>query len=814
LKQALFKLWSRVPAASICVLVATTPALLQAQQNGSSVLTGTILDPTGKVVPNAVVVVKDESTGATAGKATADAQGHFSTISVPNGKYTVEVSAPGFATASRKGVQVGGEHAAELSISLSVASLSQEVTVEAESSIASQVAASSGYLDEVAPHSEISQEFIQNFTSPISDYTEEVQMAPGTFSVNPNGVGLGDGKTYFRGFSDGQFTITYDGIPWNDTNSPTHHSWVFFPSQWTGGVDFDRSPGTAATFGPTNFGGSINLKSKEVPSEQQLQASISYGSFNTKLYDVAYDTGNFGGQSKKSSLMFDVHHLMSEGYETFNYQQRDAGSAKYQYKVSPQTVLTFFTGVIDMASNTPNLKGPTRAQVAQYGDNYDNYLLSGDPKSPYYYKYNFYQVPTDFEYFGIKSDLGHGWRLDDKVYTYRYYNKQNYNNSTTSVNATSGVDKLNSYRKVGDTLALTQDSKWGQFRTGLWYEWAYTDRYQVPTNPLTWVDAALPNFHEKFNTNSWQPYAEYQLKATHRLTVTGGVKLAYYNQYLHQFADNGKTVGNLGGLPFVDHSAEYHSWLPSVAANYRLINNWSAYAQFSTGSVIPPSSVFDVKNAALAVLPKPTTTKTYQVGSVLKLRRLTLDADFYYSHFQNPYSTVTDVTTGEPIYVQSGDSVSKGVEAESTIYFGRGVSIYLNGTAGSAKYVTTDLWVANAPKNTVTAGLSYQHRNWDLGFFNKRIGQMYNDNGATNQAVAIDPFDMTNLFLNYTVRNASRFDGTKLRLSVNNLTDSHNIIGVIPASTKTSVASPGDFLTLLPGRSIMMSVTFGWMPKR
>jgi hypothetical protein len=32
--------------------------------------------------------------------------------------------------------------------------------------------------------------------------------------------------------------------------------------------------------------------------------------------------------------------------------------------------------------------------------------------------------------------------------------------------------------------------------------------------------------------------------------------------------------------------------------------------------VIPPSSVFDSKGAQVAVLPKPTTTKTYQMGSV------------------------------------------------------------------------------------------------------------------------------------------------------------------------------------------------------
>ena len=92
----------------------------------------------------------------------------------------------------------------------------------------------------------------------------------------------------------------------------------------------------------------------------------------------------------------------------------------------------------------------------------------------------------------------------------RYYNKQNYNGVTT-ITATSATDKLNSYRKYGNILPVTYVSSRGIFRTGLWSEYASTDRYQMPSDPRTWVDAALPNFHEMFGTTTLQPYAEYQL---------------------------------------------------------------------------------------------------------------------------------------------------------------------------------------------------------------------------------------------------------------------------------------------------------------
>jgi iron complex outermembrane recepter protein len=801
----------RLAVLSLCVLLCAAP--VQAQQNTTvGTLAGTVVDQTGNALPGAVVSAKNESSSAVS-KTTTDGTGRFSLPDLAAGTYTVEVTAPNFAKSRREGVKVAAGAREDISIATSLAALPQTISVEANVSLAAQMAISQSSLEARSAESNISGAFVENFTSPVADYTEVLNMAPGTFGINPNGVGLGDSKTFFRGFADGQYTMTFDGIPFEDTNTPTHHSWAFIPGQWIGGANFDRSPGSASTIGPTNFGGSINLLSRPVRSDQDIRASVSYGSFDTALYDLNYDSGQFG----KSNLTLDLHQMKSDGYQTYNNQKRDGGFLKYQFLLSDKTVITIFGGLTDLFTNTPNAKGPTRAQVAQFGD---NYLMSGDPNAANYYGFNFYHVQTDFEYIGITSDLGHGWRFDNKAYTYRYWNKQNYNGSTIST--TSAVDKLNGYRKVGDVMYLTHDGPRGVLRTGLWYEWAYTDRYQYPSNPLTWLDTPFPNFHEHFLTQSLQPFVEYEIRATSRLSITPGIKLAYYNMHLNQYADNGKTIGCpggtlvksvcTGGVAFVTHGVGYNSWLPSLDARYMLRDNWSVYAQFSTGSVIPPSSVFDVANAAVAVLPKPTQAKTYQTGSKWKFNRFTLDVDAYYTHFQNPYATTPDIT-GEPIYYQTGPSNTKGMEAESNIYISHGFNLYVNGTAGAAKYQNSGLWVANAPRNTETVGVSYQHRAWDAGFFNKRIGPMYNDSGSFNQAIAIDPFYMTNAFVNYTVKTASPLRGTKFRLSVNNLLDKHSIVGVTAATASAHPApAPGDVLTLLPARSVMMTVTFGFAP--
>jgi iron complex outermembrane recepter protein len=322
---------------------------------------------------------------------------------------------------------------------------------------------------------------------------------------------------------------------------------------------------------------------------------------------------------------------------------------------------------------------------------------------------------------------------------------------------------------------------------------------------------------------------------------------------VNQYQDTKPTVGCLGGVqtaqpvtgipicvggvPYVTHGAIYNNVLPNVVARYRLKPNWSTYAQFAEGSQIPPSAVFDVTGGAVLTPQKPTLAKTYQVGSVIKFNRWTLDADAYYVHFQNGFDGYTDPTTNEEVWVPTGPSNTKGLEAESSIAITHGFSLYVNGSLGSAKYAegpgfpNGGEWVADTPKNVEAASLLWQHGNWDIGLVEKRVGTMYNDNGSlsylidgqklsypVDMAITINPFSLTNLFFNYTIKNASWMRGSKIGFAADNLFNSHNLVGVTPFTAATSTVAyapnPGDQLNLLPGRSVMVTLTVGWAPKR
>jgi iron complex outermembrane recepter protein len=911
-------------------------------QAGSSTISGTISDARGAGIANALVTITDRATGAIH-TAHADSNGHYDVDGLPAGTYTVDAEAYGFSKGSKSSIVLAAGASQQVGVTLVIGTVVQQVTVNAGiDSIAAQAAPSGGYIEERTPQSLVSNTYIQNFTSPIADFGELVQIVPGAFTESSDGIGLGQSKTYFRGFQDGDYNIDFDGIPFYDTNTPTHHSWAFFPSQWIGGIDFDRSPGTASTIGPTPFGGSMHLLSRPLVDEMNVRATGSYGTWNTKLYEGSFNSGPFGvfGSPAKSNLFIDVHHMSSDGYQTFNQNIRDAGSLLYQYQVSPHTVITGFSGVVHLYSNAPNISssrcmlyGVSATNAYSCSSNYTaNGLLpytgagikflmtnNSDSTSWFDYQYNHYQVPTDFEYVGLKSELGKGWTIDIKPYTYNYDNGELYSNATpiteytnaqvaanpslvpgayVAANGTAyydgvaiapcdvqvdkkgiyalpcGIDKYNSYRKYGETGIATKSTSWGNIRTGMWYEWAKTNRHQYPSDPAnSWADQPLSKFNEQFWTNSYQPYGEIEFHVTPKLNITPGIKLAEYTIDVLHHADDGSTVGELtctsttAACPAtIENKGSFTAWLPALDANYRLLPNLSVYAQGATGSVVPPSAVYDYNQTAasanaavpqLATPPKQQKSTTYQIGTVYKGQHYTFDADAYHIRFQNSYSSTTDTITTDPdygdtIYYLQPSSITKGIEVETTIIPTPGLMLYLNGSAGNAYYTgslnagteaapvnvtaPSGLWVAQTPTDTEAEGLTYTKQGFDMGLFNKRVGTERVDNGAYHNQSDIPPFSSLDGYFNYTIRSHSIFDQTKIRLSGTNLLDSHNMQSDTLGGSVSTIQIPGsvcgtgtctdpfrtngptpingqDQPSLMAGRSFSVSVTFGISPK-
>src|ERR1700759_1355665 len=143
-------------------------------------------------------------------------------------------------------------------------------------------------LDTTEPQTIINKSYIDDSVATTGTYTTILAIAPSMTGPDLNGPGLSDNgvKNTLRGLPDGSFGLNFDGIPFGDTNGPTHHSESYFPASVIGSILVDRGPGNAGNIGPSTYGGTISLFSEELTPERHLSLEATGGTWNTSLFNV------------------------------------------------------------------------------------------------------------------------------------------------------------------------------------------------------------------------------------------------------------------------------------------------------------------------------------------------------------------------------------------------------------------------------------------------------------------------------------------------------------------------------------------------
>jgi TonB family protein len=133
--------WRVLGAVCALLLLVTVPiASLRARQAGPAVFSGTIYDPTGGVLPGVAVTLVD--TNRNEASATTNARGRFEFPLVNPGKYTLDVSQPGFGSL-RQDVELREARDWDRNVTLQVGQLRETITVTTPSLGAARPAESS-----------------------------------------------------------------------------------------------------------------------------------------------------------------------------------------------------------------------------------------------------------------------------------------------------------------------------------------------------------------------------------------------------------------------------------------------------------------------------------------------------------------------------------------------------------------------------------------------------------------------------------------------------------------------------------------------
>jgi hypothetical protein len=117
--------WIGLLVGVICLI--SLPVLAQSDRG---TITGTVTDPAGAVIPAVPVSARNLATGSVFDTVTT-ATGSFTIPSLPVGRYSVSVTAPGFSTYVQEGIEIQSAMTARIDVALKVGSSAESITVDA-----------------------------------------------------------------------------------------------------------------------------------------------------------------------------------------------------------------------------------------------------------------------------------------------------------------------------------------------------------------------------------------------------------------------------------------------------------------------------------------------------------------------------------------------------------------------------------------------------------------------------------------------------------------------------------------------------------
>jgi iron complex outermembrane receptor protein len=723
----------------------------------------------------------------------------------------------------------------------------KEIIVRAERSKAAATAPSKASLDQGEPQSIVSRPFIELSIPESADYTSIANVTPSASSAGAsNGAGWGESKLVLRGFQDGEYNITYDGIAFADTNNPTHHSNSFFPASTIGATIVDRGPGEAGDLGQANFGGNVKLFSNKITDDYNVTLRETVGSFGGWQSVAVLQTGKvdaLGGLKGFINLQANG----AQGQQTYSPLHANNLTMKFALPVGETwTITAFATKNYNFAHQTDN-GGATLAQVALYGKNFN---LSNDPASSTYWGYNYITKDTNFEYLKETGDLPLGLKLDNTSYSYFYKNNTFTANDVTSADGVTnspsaigtfvtntvaggaknpsnpndirGYNKLNEYHVLGDIARFTRDFSFGQLRFGAWLEKSSTNRHTYDYDATLGAALSVPDNREKaictqytyvanpdgtFTANCvkatqdtthltnvsyeeqsswWQTnyFADFDWHVTDRLTITPGIKSVLMKRAISA------PVIKSPRQP-AHYYDKFGKTLDFLTVNYKLTKNWSVYSQYANGLLMPPINDLYVtdftKNTA-----EPQTTTNYQYGTVFQSRHVAIDADIYRIDVNNLYQA--DATGNS--FINAGHAYYRGFEGQVSYAFDNGVTLFANGSTNKTRNDQGNR-ITKAPKDTQGAGVLYNHGPWSGSLLFKRVGsQIMNTNP---ESWVVNPYNTMD------VAGAYDFGKFKLKLQVSNLAD-HRAVDLIKPVNKTSAPSPFDQYYYQSGRNAQLTL--------
>lgn len=207
-------------ACALFLLLSAPPACL-AQMTVTGTISGTVVDPSGQVVPSATVTLTNDKTGDVR-TATANGNGFFTFLAVPPDTYSMRVEHSGFKAHQQTGIVLTANGRVDLgSVQLQIGAVTETVSVSAEAAAVQS--------DSSEHSAELSTKQLGNLTTRGREVVSLLRTIAGVqYQADQDSVGgtYGTGTPNIAGTSNNTNTLAVDGVVSNDVGTPNVFSSV------------------------------------------------------------------------------------------------------------------------------------------------------------------------------------------------------------------------------------------------------------------------------------------------------------------------------------------------------------------------------------------------------------------------------------------------------------------------------------------------------------------------------------------------------------------------------------------------------------
>lgn len=563
-----------------------------------------------------------------------------------------------------------------------------------------------------------------------------------------------------------------------------------------------KGPG-ASLFGDITPGGTINMVTKKPLEQQKGSVNFSVGSFQT--FRTNMDIGGPLDQEKKILYRFNAGYEDSKTFRDVNQQKNFMIAPSFTFKPFDGTQLDIdlvydqFHGYLDRGMGLRNNNFyalPRSFTLSQPSDFYDTKTLSFSARLSQRLTHNL-SLNASYMKSIYQEDVNEHRTLNsyadapqNTIMNMRFFDrhgKDYTDNSVVYVKWDLPGSKVQHHIIAGVDYAQYEGDSNNQQRE------ARQQKIDGKTVPLTF-DLNNPTYTTHDLSNYiWLAQGNYPFLSPYKTT-------GIYVQDQISFAEKLKLIVGLRHEHYysetVSSADRYHAtqnaWLPRIGLTYQINGQVNYFASYSQG--FAPVGANFIQNYQDYGAAQPFTAEhSFQLETGLKTgffrNQLQMDLSLFQIERRNMLIATGEIsTTGFPVYRQSGEAVSKGVELDIRGQLTKEFQIMANYTYNKTEVKSSSIAseigqsLPGAPENMASMWLKYVFSSSAIKGLGFGAGVYYVDSRRMDNSIGKDGEGnaLWGQWPSYTTVNAAVYyhiGKMKMAVNVNNVFDRYYFLG-------------------------------------